>query len=339
MATSDSSPRLADADDTEFAVPIEHYNRAAVMPVVRRLSRVSNVRSVVLIAGQWAAIVAAMAGAVHFSTWWAYLLAALVIGSRQQALGILVHDAAHWLLFTNRTVNDLASDLFCAFPIGLSTTLYRKTHFDHHRYTSTAEDPDWVMQRADPDWHWPKTRREAWWLLVRSVLALNWPQSMRTAMTWSPAANLTRRPVDRSFPWSARCLFVAGTIVLYALIGWGIYQSPRFALTLIALWVAPFLLIFNFLSRIRATAEHIATPAGHELNSTRTILAPWWERWLIAPLGINYHLEHHLFPSVPGSRLRELHAALMADDDFRARAHLTRGYLTPGGLVSELVKN
>ena len=72
---------------------------------------------------------------------------------------------------------------------------------------------------------------------------------------------------------------------------------------------------------------------GDELGSTRTVLPFLWEKWFFAPHMVNYHLEHHLYPSVPFYNLPELHAAMMANPTYAARAHMTRGYST--GLVRE----
>jgi len=66
----------------------------------------------------------------------------------------------------------------------------------------------------------------------------------------------------------------------------------------------------------------------HVLNESRTVLAPFWELWLIAPWGLNYHLEHHLFPGVPCFRLGELHRLLMTREPYPRIAHVTRGYFT-----------
>ncbi len=49
------------------------------------------------------------------------------------------------------------------------------------------------------------------------------------------------------------------------------------------------------------------------------------ERILVAPLNVGYHLEHHLYPSVPFYRLEELHRRLMRVDVFRNQARITRG--------------
>lgn len=65
------------------------------------------------------------------------------------------------------------------------------------------------------------------------------------------------------------------------------------------LWFVPGITVQVAIFRIRALAEHYGIEAEHELNQTRTVIPTWWERLLICPCGVNYHLEHHLFPSVP----------------------------------------
>ena len=47
--------------------------------------------------------------------WWpnpfTFVLAVMVIGTRQLGLAILMHDAAHGLLFANRRLNEWVGDL------------------------------------------------------------------------------------------------------------------------------------------------------------------------------------------------------------------------------------
>ena len=50
------------------------------------------------------------------------------------------------------------------------------------------------------------------------------------------------------------------------------------------------------------------------------------ERIFVAPKNVNYHIEHHFFPSVPFYRLPELHAILMSKPGYREGAHVTRTY-------------
>ena len=77
------------------------------------------------------------------------------------------------------------------------------------------------------------------------------------------------------------------------------------------LWVAAWLTTNRLVTRIRSIAEHALTPnANDALNNTRTTVARWWERLLIAPNRVNYHLEHHLIMTVPHYKLPRFHRML-----------------------------
>ena len=328
-STSATSDPHAEA---EFEVDRERYPRSALMADVRRLSTVSDWRSAANIAFQWLVVGLASWAAVASGHWAVYVLAGIVICSRQQAMGVMVHDATHYHLFNNRAVNDIVSDLFLAFPIGISTTLYRDYHYKHHRYTNSDRDPDWSWMMHEPDWKWPKTRWECFWLTVRSLFGVNIAKTAKVYLMYSPSAKLFT-PISAAYPLRARILFVITTpIVFYFLLSTGAW------LPAILLWTLPSMTVLNVTSRIRATAEHVLLPNTHQLNSTRTVIPNWLERVFICPFGINYHIEHHLFPSVPGYKLGSLHERLMRDENFRSRAHITRGYFSPRhGLLGELL--
>src|SRR5690606_9930896 len=77
------------------------------------------------------------------------------------------------------------------------------------------------------------------------------------------------------------------------------------------LWVVAWMTTFQLVTRIRAIAEHALAPdPADPLRNTRTTLASWWERLLIAPNYVNYHLEHHLLMTVPHYNLPRLHRML-----------------------------
>src|SRR5438445_11912 len=60
------------------------------------------------------------------------------------------------------------------------------------------------------------------------------------------------------------------------------------------------------------------------------------EKFLLAPHNVHYHVDHHLYPSVPYYNLPRLHAQLLAQPEYMARAHITDGYCT--GLRRECVR-
>jgi fatty acid desaturase len=53
--------------------------------------------------------------------------------------------------------------------------------------------------------------------------------------------------------------------------------------------------------------------------------ARWWERLLIAPNRVNYHLEHHLMMTVPHYKLPRFHT-LLRERGVLDRACVTTGY-------------
>ena len=96
-------------------------NRADFAEEVRRLSLLSPGRSLAAIALQWLVITLTIASAVAIDRWYAWIAAALIVATRQHALGVLAHEGAHYRLFENRIVNDVVSDVFCALPLGFTT--------------------------------------------------------------------------------------------------------------------------------------------------------------------------------------------------------------------------
>ncbi len=318
------------------AEEIERFPRARHVDEVRRLSQVRPWRSIGLIALQWGVIVASMTFAVWFPYWWVYLIVGVVIATRQQAIGVLVHDGAHWLLFKNHTTNDVVCDLFLGFPSNLSTTLYRKTHFQHHRFVNTEDDCDLAAQRDDHDWFdWPKTRGEFWWIMLRSITGLNAYRAWPLIKQWAPWMHLFD-PITPAFPLRARLLYVVSISVVYGALAAGFVYAPQTTLVVVLLYIVPTLTLLNLFNRLRGTAEHIGLEhEPDELAATRTVVPLWWERLTVCPVGVSYHLEHHMFPSVPGPELPALHRALMQDDQYRERAHVSHGYTQVLGELME----
>src|SRR5262249_41973593 len=77
------------------------------------------------------------------------------------------------------------------------------------------------------------------------------------------------------------------------------------------LWVVAWLTTHTLVTRIRSIAEHAMVPDPRDqLRNTRTTLARWWERLLLAPNRVNYHLEHHLLMTVPHSGRPRMHEPL-----------------------------
>lgn len=297
--------------------------RDALRGQVRELSTIDNARAAWAVLRQWLIIGAVIAAAVISRHWAVYVLAFVVVASRQHALGVLMHDASHYRLFSNRILNDWVGDLLLAQPVFLSLNRWRVEHLRHHRYTNTARDPYWQDFQNDAVWHWPKKPRDAAWIFIRDLLGLNIPYVGKVGRRWAPfaehfATHGTLTPL-RTEDRLRTYIFFAVLLTGLALTGgW---------LVFLLLWLLPAMTLGFAFIRMRTIGEHLGLPGRHELDSTRHIDGTWLEKLTICPLNINYHIAHHMFPSVPYYRLPELQRLLMEQPTFRNSAYLKRSYL------------
>ncbi len=73
------------------------------------------------------------------------------------------------------------------------------------------------------------------------------------------------------------------------------------------------LTVLQAMLRLRAIAEHGAvTDFSSPLTAARTNLCPAWLAWLLFPHHVNYHVEHHVYPSIPHYNLPACHREMMA---------------------------
>ena len=316
-----------------FELAPRHNSVAAVREgaseQVKALSRVNNLRFIRDISLQWLIIIAAIGGAIWNGHLLAFVVAIIVIATRQHALGILMHDGTHYRLLTNRMLNNAVSDLFCALPVGMLTSRYQYEHRLHHRYLNTDRDPYWLEFEKDSDWHWPKRKLEAITVFIRDLLGINMRAMAPVLYRWSPWANhFSQKDAPPALTLGER-LRVYG---LYGALAVGLTLSHGWIYFLV-LWMLPLSTLVIAFIRIRTVGEHLAIANETELNASRHTDATLLERWTICPFNINYHLDHHLFPSVPYYNLPQLHKVLLKNDEYRSHALLYDTYLGPGRSV------
>jgi fatty acid desaturase len=101
------------------------------------------------------------------------------------------------------------------------------------------------------------------------------------------------------------------------------------------LWIVPLYTVTVACYRLRSVAEHSGIGPQSErysrdvidnLRTTRTTTGSGLSQYLLIPYNVSYHIEHHLFPSIPTFRLRDLHAKLETNPTYAQYAHITRGH-------------
>ncbi len=109
------------------------------------------------------------------------LVAVILVGAGQHQLSGLAHEGSHYILFRNRILNDLASDLFTMFPLFASIYHYRLQHLAHHQFVNDPDrDPDVSQLKTSGHWlGFPLARRDVIRALVRQLSPLRLVRFMR----------------------------------------------------------------------------------------------------------------------------------------------------------------
>ena len=221
-----------------------------------------------------------------------------------------MHDASHHRVLPSRKWNDRLSNWLLAWPLLVSTEGYRENHLAHHFHLNTDDDPDWVRKVGRPEWEFPKTRWQLVKLLARDLFGGGFYDMLTAIGDLSGQTEAPGEPQPRR--WSKP--------VYYALFFGGVIASGLW-MPVLLLWYLPAFTLLPVILRIRSIAEHFGVEGEHELNMSRNFGGRWWEKLLLAPHNVGYHLDHHLFPSVPFYRLPELHDALRQLPDYSAHSH------------------
>ncbi len=286
------------------------WRTALTRDEVRDLLEMRDLHSWLSISVSWVIVFACFAWVAIWPNPLSILIALFLIGARQLGFAVLMHEASHRTLFSDRAVNDWAGNWLCAYPIWSDLLPYRPYHLKHHARTGSDEDPDIGLVKP-----FPITRASLWRKVWRDLSGQTGRKFACAAWTRT-FGQYNEDPVARN---AARGVAITNAILLAVLTALG---RPELYL----LWAAAWLTTHTLVTRIRSIAEHALTPdPDNPLGNTRTAIARWWERLFLAPHRVNYHLEHHLLMTVPHYNLPRMHRLLRARGVLD-RACVERGY-------------
>jgi len=227
------------------------------------------------------------------------LLALPLLGGRQLGLAVLMHECGHRSLFKTAKLNDVLGQWLCALPIMNDMPSYARGHLKHHKTAGTTEDPDLPNYQA-----YPISRESFRRKIIRDLTGQTGYKLLSYIFCGSSrgsAGVMSKEKRGGSQVLVQQISAQLVMIVILALFG---------AAWLYLLWVGAYMTTFMLFIRLRQVAEHAAVPDLFDLDprmNTRTVIPHWWERCLMAPNMVNYHMEHHFMASVPCYRLKELH--------------------------------
>lgn len=256
-----------------------------------------------------ASLVAGWAAVVVVGNSWATLGLAVFLGVVFTQLGFIGHDAGHQQVFSSRRANRRLGLVVGNLSIGLCYGWWVPKHSAHHAHPNEmGRDPDIGdgLVSSPPAGDHGVPRRNLAWLLARWQAPLFFPLMVlrSVGLHVSGAQHLLRRhdraaAVEGSLIALHLALYL--TLVLMVL-------SPLKALAFIAVQQA----VFSFYLGCSFAPNHKAMPiipsgarmgfARRQVVTARNIGGGRMTTFMLG--GLNYQIEHHLFPSMPRPNLR-----------------------------------
>jgi len=263
----------------------------------------------------WAVIVVSIWWAAASHTVWVSVLVICIVATRQNILGLLVHEQAHCLGFRAR-YGDLFVNLVAAYPLLVLTVHgYAQVHLSHHKFYFTNKDPDF-LRKSGTEWTLPMPARQLLKLFLTDLLGLNLVRLIKGKKLREPATVFSRPSVNPQ--WVRPLYYVAAAAAITATGGWPIF---------LLYWVLPLVTFAQVLVRLGAITEHKYNLANAAVEESSPLIIPvWWEKLLIPNLNFTLHAYHHFYPGIAFCNLPKVHRIFQREGLVK-EAHVFHGYL------------
>jgi fatty acid desaturase len=267
-----------------------------------------------------AALATALAVTIAAVVWlgdsWFQLVAAATLGLLLSQCGFLAHDAAHRQIFESNRANEWNARLLSTLVIGLSYGWWVRKHNQHHRSPNQMDrDPD--IASGALVFTAEEARSRSPWLrrLSRHQGQLFFPMLLLEGLNLHVAGVRTllqRRELRHRALEGA--LIAVHFVAYFALLL--LVMSPWLAAAFVAVQMATFGLLLG----AAFAPNHKGMPVvprdvkvdflRRQVLMSRNVRGGWVVD--LAMGGLNYQIEHHLFPSMPRDNLRHAREVVRA---------------------------
>jgi fatty acid desaturase len=261
-----------------------------------------------LLAAGWAVFV------VVGNSWWQLAVAAFLAVIFTQ-IGFLGHDAGHRQVFGTRRANYVAGVLLGNLAIGLSYGWWVDKHNRHHAHPNTeGADPDIAVGALAFTAGQARSGRGLARLVFRYQAYLFFPLLLLEGVNLHVASvqALTRRSARRrSWEWVLITAHCVGYLTAVFLV-----LSPARAVVFIIVQQG----LFGLYLGCSFAPNHKGMPIldgadqsdflRRQVLTSRNVHGGWLTDFALG--GLNYQIEHHLFPSMPRPNLRRSQALIEA---------------------------
>ncbi|WP_232847752.1 fatty acid desaturase family protein [Occultella kanbiaonis] len=243
-------------------------------------------------------------------SWWQLGMAFLVAVLMTQ-IAFLGHDAAHRQIFTSPKLNEWTSLVVINLFVGMGLGWWQIKHSKHHatpnqagrdpdvRRGTVAYTPEDARSRSTAFQRWLSRYQGVWFFPIMTLAGLQLHLAGFQRL-------LSREPVDRRWTEIAFIVIRQATLVTFAFL----VMSWPIALAFIAVEV----MVFGFYLGMSFAPNHIGMPMvpkevridflRRQVLMSRNISGGRHVDTLLG--GLNYQIEHHLFPSMSRPNLRKV---------------------------------
>ncbi len=222
---------------------------------------------------------------------WVLVPVYIALGYLWMGMVTFMHDALHHTLFRSKAAN-WAFGILCMLPIFATFVGFREDHIEHHRHNRSPRDPDafTMGKRGIGDF-----------VLFYAYAAIGGVLSFIHFNFIYPFQKFGPKL------WAIQLFELAlkGT-VYWLVLSWAAEQGMLGKA--LEVWLYP-VLVLSLLNSMRFIAEHYGAPWDEgQMAGTRTVISNpvhsfFWNN-------INWHIGHHVYPSVPWYNLQKLHKVL-----------------------------
>jgi fatty acid desaturase len=292
-----SSPATSGSD---YAHLSRRVRQAGLLDRRRGYYMIRMAVTAALFAGAWSAF------AIIGESWWQLFLAAALAVIFTQ-IGFLGHDAGHRQIFRSRRANDVTGLVHANLAIGLSYGWWINKHNRHHANPNTeGEDPDLTVEPLSFTGRQAKSRRGFGRLVARAQAYLFFPLLLLEGVNLhvhSVRALCGRRVKRRPAEAALLVAHLAGYLTVVFLV-----LSPLQAVVFLAVHQAVFGVYLGSSFAPNHKGMLILQPGNtldylrRQVLTSRNVSGGWFIDTAMG--GLNYQIEHHLFPSMPRPNLR-----------------------------------
>lgn len=262
---------MATQADTPSETLLRAYTRAPTLAVPTTLL------AVVMLGGMAGTWYLALTGQISY---WA---GALINGLLSYGLFSPIHDGAHRAISKIGWINETIADvsLLFLFPYAPMTAL-RWLHNQHHIHANGAEDPD-RFEHDGRGWQMPLR-----WALFDAYYIYYF---------FTRGQHLVRKHKKGLIAFYTSLALAVGTLIFLGL-----------GYELLMLWFIPTRIALFLIAVVFVILPHHPAVVSHQEDPyLATTMRMGWE-WLLTPLLVyqNYHLMHHLYPTVPFYKMHKV---------------------------------